>query len=105
MRWGDYRRSDNVEDRTGEGPVGGGGGFPIGGLHIGGGALIVLVIVGMLFGINPFEMLGMLGGDGGVVQQAPPQTTPPGYGPQTAPSTRPGPPASVDVDKDSTRAV
>src|SRR5690242_6408482 len=103
MRWGDYRRSDNVEDRTGEGPVGGGGGFPIGGLHIGGGALIIIVIVGMLFGINPFEMLGMLSGDGGVVQQAPPQTAPPGYGPQSAP-TRPSPGAG-DTSKDFSRAV
>src|SRR5690349_6576642 len=100
MRWGDYRRSDNVEDRTGEGPVGGGGGFPIGGLHIGGGALIILVIVGMLFGINPFEMLGMLGGDGGVVQQTP-QTAPPGYGPQVAPAQ----PSSeaADASKDFSR--
>ena len=76
MRWGDYRRSDNVEDRT-EG--GGGGGMPFGGLHIGGGALIILVIVGMLFGINPLEMLGLLGGGTETVQQAPS-----GYGPQSS---------------------
>ena len=87
MRWGDYRRSENVEDRTGGAPEGGGGGLPFGGLHIGGGALIVLVIVGMLFGINPFEMLGMLGGGGGEVVQAPPTQPPPGYGPQKAPGT------------------
>ena len=62
MRWGDYRRSENVEDRTGNAPEGGGGGLPFGGMRLGGGALIIVVIVGMLFGINPFEMLGMLGG-------------------------------------------
>ena len=44
------------------GMPGGGGGLPFGGMRLGGGALIILVIVGMLFGINPFEMLGMLGG-------------------------------------------
>ena len=66
MRWGDFRRSDNVEDRTGGLPEGsgGGGGMGFGGMRLGGGAMIILVIVGMLFGINPFEMLGMMGGDG-----------------------------------------
>ena len=103
MRWGDFRRSENVEDRTEGAPEGSGGGsgFPFGGLHIGGGALIILVIVGMLFGINPLEMLGLLSGGGGdgTVQQAP-QTAPPGYGPQTgAPST------TTDVNKDFSAAI
>jgi uncharacterized protein len=73
MRWGDFRRSENVEDRTGEAPAG--GGFPIGGLHIGGGALIIIVIVGWLFGINPLDMIGMLSGGGGgpTVQQVAPR--------------------------------
>ena len=106
MRWGDYRRSENVEDRTGSAPEGGGGGLPFGGMRLGGGALIILVIVGMLFGINPFEMLGMLGGDGGAIQVPPSQTAQPGYGPQspagangsaTAPST--------DARRDFTSAV
>ena len=65
MRWGDFRRSENVEDRTGQSPSG--GGFPIGGLPIGGGALVIVVIVGMLFGINPLDMLGML--SGGLVER------------------------------------
>ena len=72
MRWGDFRRSENVEDRTGQSS---GGGFPGVGLPIGGGALVIIVIVGMLFGINPLDMLGMLGGGGGeTVQQVAPQT-------------------------------
>jgi len=110
MRWGDFRRSDNVEDRTGDAP-GGGGGLPFGGLHIGGGALIILVIVGMLFGINPFELLGMPGGDGGTVQvppsqtAPPPQSAPPGYGPQPRASTSPQTSGSADVNKDFSRAV
>jgi predicted metalloprotease len=100
MRWGDFRRSENVEDRTGGAPEGGGGGLPFGGLHIGGGALIILVIVGMLFGINPLEMLGLLSGNDGTVQQAPPANPPPGYGTQAgAPST------AADVNKDFSRAV
>ena len=113
MRWGDFRRSENVEDRTGNAPEGGGGGLPFGGgMRLSGGALIILVIVGMLFGINPFEMLGMLGGDSGSVQvpptqSAPPsQTLPPGYGPQSSLSPpRPSASAPADVNKDFSRAV
>jgi predicted metalloprotease len=102
MRWGDFRRSENVEDRTGGAPETGGGGMPFGGMRIGGGALIVIVIVGLLFGINPFEMLGMLGGDGGSVQVPPTQTAPPGYGPQTAPSSAS---SSADVNKEFSARV
>jgi predicted metalloprotease len=102
MRWGDFRRSDNVEDRTGGMPEGGGGGggFGFGGMRLGGGAMIILVIVGMLFGINPFEMLGMMGGDGGSVQAPPQQTAPPGYGPQTrvAPGPTTNDAAAVNID-------
>jgi len=110
MRWGDYRRSDNVEDRTGNAPEGGGGGLPFGGLRIGGGALIIVVIVGMLFGINPFEMLGLLGGGGGVQSPPPrtspsPQTAPSGYGPQTGAATKPSSLAPADINKDFSRAV
>jgi uncharacterized protein len=107
MRWGDFRRSENVEDRTGGSPEGsGGGGLPFGGMRIGGGTLLVLVVVGMLFGINPFEMLGMLGGDGGPTQAPPSQTAPPGYGPQT--SAAPGPQSGsspADVNKEFSARV
>jgi len=93
MRWGDMRESQNVEDRSGMEGGGGGGGFPLGGgMRLGGGALILIVIVGLLFGINPLEMLGLLGGGGSVQQVPQQQTAPPGYGPQqkaapTAPAT------------------
>ena len=70
MRWGDFRRSDNVEERGDAG----GGGFPLGGMHIGIGGLIVAVVVGLLFGINPLEMLGLL--SGGQSVQAPAPTSP-----------------------------
>ncbi|MEP6942982.1 MAG: neutral zinc metallopeptidase [Betaproteobacteria bacterium] len=66
MRWGDFRRSDNVEESTG-----GGGGF--GGMRLGGGAIIVVIIVSLLLGKNPMDILALLGGgDGG----APTQTQP-----------------------------
>jgi predicted metalloprotease len=86
MRWGDMRESRNVEDRTGMGAPRGGG-FPLGGgFKLGGGALILVVIASLIFGINPLEILGLLGGGAPpmqpqVQQQAAP---PPGYGPQTA---------------------
>ena len=90
MRWQDFRRSDNVDDRTDgapEGSAGGGGfggGFPGGGgFRIGGGALVVIVIASLIFGVNPLEMLGLIGGGGGPVSQAP--QAPPGYGPQNQP--------------------
>ena len=95
MRWGDMRESQNVEDRTGMSA--GGGGFPLGGgMRLGGGAMIILVIVGLIFGINPLEMLGLMGGGGPAPQQqTAPRSAPPGYGPQTAPSA-PAAPATPE---------
>ncbi|HVN34150.1 MAG TPA: neutral zinc metallopeptidase, partial [Casimicrobiaceae bacterium] len=90
MRWGDFRRSDNVEDRTDGAPESGGGfggGFPGGGgVRIGGGALVVIVIASLIFGVNPLEMLGMMEGGTPVAPQAPPPQAAPGYGPQHAPA-------------------
>ena len=87
MRWGDFRKSDNVDDRTSGDP---GGGSPLGGggMRLGGGALVVIVIASLIFGVNPLEMIGALesGAPG-----APPATqgqTPPGYGPQGNPTRR-----------------
>jgi uncharacterized protein len=74
MRWGDMRRSDNIEDR--EGMSGGGGRMPLGGgIKLGGGAMILVVIVSLLFGVNPMQFLGMLDGGGPAV--APQQVQPP----------------------------
>jgi uncharacterized protein len=85
MRWGDMRPSDNVEDATGGQP---GGGFGGGGLKLGGGAMILVVIVSLLFGVNPLQFLGMMeGGAPPVPAPSQPQQTQvaqPGYGPQPA---------------------
>jgi predicted metalloprotease len=75
MRWGDMRPSDNVEDRTGMSS--GGGGFPLGGgIRLGGGAIVIIVIVSLLFGVNPLQILGMMEGGGPVAP--PPQSIPAG---------------------------
>ena len=86
MRWGDMRQSDNVEDVTGGQPAGGGVPFG-GGMTLGGGAMILVVIVSLLFGVNPLQFLGMMeGGAPTAPVPAPsPQVAPPGYGPQIAP--------------------
>ncbi len=86
MRWGDMRRSENVEDVTG-GQPGGGGGFGGGGFKLGGGAMILVVIVSLLFGVNPLQFLGMMDGGGAPPAPSPstapsPQVAQPGYGPQ-----------------------
>ena len=88
MRWGDFRRSDNVEDR-GDASASGGGFGGGSGIRLGGGAIVVVVIASLLFGVNPLEMLGMLEGGGGpgpAPQQATP--VPRGYGPAPPPPRR-----------------
>jgi uncharacterized protein len=77
MRWEGNRESDNVEDRRGEG--GGGGGFGIGGGGLGIGAIVIALVGGAIFGINPLTILSMLSGGGGpapVQQQAPAHAPP-----------------------------
>lgn len=78
MKWEGERQSDNVEDRRGGG--GGGGGFIGGGRSIGIGTVVVAVVAGWIFGINPLTVLGLLSGGGGGVpvqqQQAPAQRPP-----------------------------
>jgi predicted metalloprotease len=57
MKWEDFRRSDNVEDA---GP-GGGGGLPFGGgFRLGGGAIIAVVVISLLLGKNPLDVLQLL---------------------------------------------
>ena len=87
MKLEDMRESENVEDRTG----GGGMSFGGGGIKLGGGALILIVIVSLLFGVNPLTLIG------GLESTAPPPggQPAPGYGPQyqNAPPARQAGPA------------
>ena len=63
MRYDDFRRSDDIDDRrddSGGGMGGGGGGFglPMGGGGLGIGTIIVLGLVGYAFGIDPRILIG-----------------------------------------------
>jgi len=65
MRWGNARRSDNVEDRRGT-PGGNAG-------KLGGGTIIIVLLLSVVLGKNPLEMLGLVeqsGLVGGQTQQA-----------------------------------
>lgn len=75
MRWEDFRRSSNVEDRRGGGGFRGGG-FRGGGLGIGG--LIIVGLIAWATGINPAVLIGgaevlMGGGDSSYSQPSPQQ--------------------------------
>jgi predicted metalloprotease len=68
MRWKNARKSRNVEDRRGRNvtrrPA-----------RIGGGALLIVVVVSVLFGQNPLELLALLGNGAGsttTTETAPP---------------------------------
>src|SRR5712672_2951670 len=61
MRYDDFRRSDDIDDRRDDSGGGGGGGFglPIGGGGgLGIGTIIVLGLVGYAFGIDPRVLIG-----------------------------------------------
>ena len=70
MKWEGNRESDNVEDRRGDGG-GGFGGLPIGGRSVGLGTIVVALVAGWIFGINPLTLIGALSGGSSapVVQQ------------------------------------
>lgn len=72
MRWEGQEQSSNVEDRRRAGGV---GGMMGGGRGIGMGTLLIAMIAGLIFGVNPLQLIGMLGGGGPVqVQQQPAPT-------------------------------
>jgi predicted metalloprotease len=62
MRYDDFRRSDDIDDRRGDdgGGMGGGGGLglPMGGGGLGIGTVIVLGLLGYAFGIDPRILIG-----------------------------------------------
>jgi predicted metalloprotease len=75
MKWEGDRQSDNVEDRRDGGPSFGGGGFGFGGRSVGVGTIVVALVAGWIFGINPLTILSALSGggmpDAPAVSQAP----------------------------------
>jgi predicted metalloprotease len=75
MRWQDFRRSDNVEESTDSGSSG------IGGIHLGIGGVIVVIVISLLLGKNPLDILALLSDSGAPTQtQAPAPSGPPGAG-------------------------
>ena len=78
MKWEGNRESDNVEDRR-DGGGGGSGGGLLGGRSIGIGTIVVALLGGWVFGINPLTIINMLSGGAPpaqVQQQAPAQRPP-----------------------------
>ncbi len=90
MRWDDFRRSDNVDDA----PAGGGSGLG-GGFRLGGGALIAVVVISLLLGKNPLDVLTLLESGAPPTVQAPAASVPPGV-----PA-----PAQNDPQRDFVRAI
>jgi hypothetical protein len=85
MRWQDFRRSDNVEEST----DGGSSGF--GGIHLGIGGIIVVIVVSLLLGKNPLDVLTLLSDSGAPTQT---QTQAP------VPSGSPGASSPPDAQKE-----
>jgi predicted metalloprotease len=90
MRWDDFRRSDNVDDA----PAGGGSGLG-GGFRLGGGAVIAVVVISLLLGKNPLDVLALLETGSPPTVQAPAASVPPGV-PAPAPN---------DPQRDFVRAI
>jgi predicted metalloprotease len=59
MKWEGNRQSENVEDRRDDGA---GGGGLLGGRSVGLGTVVIAVVAGWIFGINPLTLLGLLDG-------------------------------------------
>lgn len=78
MKWRGRRSSANIEDRRGHGfgrgrmGMSGRGGVKVGGLGV-----VAIVVLGLIFGIDPSTLLGIVGGDGGGYVSAPPTTEAP----------------------------
>jgi predicted metalloprotease len=72
MKWRSARRSSNVEDRRGRG----GAGRAAGGLGLGG--IAIVVVIGLIMGKSPLEILGLLGE---AQRSTPPAASAPGSAP------------------------
>lgn len=78
MKWQGNRESDNVEDRrAGSGMSS--GGRRLGGRGVGLGTIVIALVAGWIFGINPLTVIGVLGGMDGsspATEQVPAQRIP-----------------------------
>ncbi len=79
MKWRSARQSSNVDDRRGRGPARLGGG----GAGLGLGGIAIVVVIGLLLGKNPLEMLGLVAE---MQQNAPPGQVDDGRGPTAPPA-------------------
>jgi uncharacterized protein len=70
MRWDDFRRSENVEDVRG----GGFGGMPMGAGGLGIGGVILITLLGWVFGIDPSALLNVFNGQTPSSYEAPTTT-------------------------------
>ncbi|MEP7042256.1 MAG: neutral zinc metallopeptidase [Dokdonella sp.] len=93
MLWQKGRSSDNVVEDDGSGGGGGGPGFG-GGRGLGIGGVIIVIIIGLLFGKNPSDILQMLGGMSGGDGDG-----------QTAPQQQQVAPAGNDEQTDFVRKI
>jgi predicted metalloprotease len=73
MRWEGNRESSNVEDAR----DGGGGGFRLGGGSLGLGSVVIALVAGWIFGVNPLSILGLMSGGGSAPTQQAPAHAPP----------------------------
>ncbi len=84
MRYDDFRRSDEIDDRRDDSGGGGGGfGLPMGGGGLGIGTIIVLGLVGWAFGIDPRILISgaeILGGGQSPSYQSDRSSAPPKAG-------------------------
>jgi predicted metalloprotease len=74
MKWEGNRESSNVEDAR---DVGGGGGFRLGGGSLGLGSVVIALVAGWIFGVNPLTILGLMSGNGPAQTQQAPAHAPP----------------------------
>ena len=77
MLWRGGRRSDNVEDRRGGGGFTGGSRMGGGGVKVGGLGIVVILLVGWFFGVDPSALLSQIeGGSVGSSYEQPADATP-----------------------------
>lgn len=83
MKWEGHRESENVEDVRGSG----GGGLPmLGGRGLSLGGVVIALVAGWIFGINPLTLLGLMDGGGAAPSG---QVGVPGRSPDASSGARP----------------